>query len=382
MKIINICLCGSYNCGWGYQENILAKYQRLNGNDVTIITSRFINDKNSEGYLEVPAETQFDNGLKVIRLEHGIGSELTKLFRVYKDLYKTLEEEKPDFIFIHGCQFLDITKVCKYLKNNPNVKCSVDNHADFTNSAKTKLAKLIHETLWKHCARKIDKYAERFYGVLPVRCDFLNEMYGINRNRIKLLVMGADDEMVEYGISKRVETRDTLGINNDFVIITGGKIDLHKKETLELMKAVYKINNPNIKLLVFGSVVDDLREEFNNLLSDNIIYLGWINQKEQYKYICASDLAIYPGRHSVIWEQTVGCGVPSVFKYLPNSQHVDIGGNCIFLKECSEKSLVDTILGLHSDKEEYDKMKKVSQELGRKVFSYKNIAKESLNLYR
>lgn len=379
MKIVNICLCGSYNYGWGYQENLLTKYQRIIGNDVTIITSRFINDKNGEEYLEVPAEIKFDNGVKVIRLEHGIGSKLTKSFRVYKDLYHALEEEKPDFIFIHGCQFLDINKVCKYLKENPNVKCSVDNHADYTNSAQSVLAKLVHKTLWKYCAKRIDKFAEYFYGVLPIRCDFLNEMYGINRNRIKLLVMGADDEMVEYGISKKVETREFLGTIDDFVIITGGKIDLHKKETLELMKAVNKINNPNIKLLVFGSVVDELKEEFDSLLSDSIIYLGWIDQKEQYKYICASDLAIYPGRHSVIWEQTIGCGVPSMFKYLPNTQHVDIGGNCIFLKDCSEKSLQDAILGLCSDKEKYNKMKKTSQELGVKVFSYRNIARESIS---
>ena len=51
MKIVNICLAGSYNYGWGYQDNLIAKYQQKLNNDVTIITSRFINEKNGEGYI-------------------------------------------------------------------------------------------------------------------------------------------------------------------------------------------------------------------------------------------------------------------------------------------------------------------------------------------
>ena len=108
MKIVNICLAGSFNYGWGYQDNLISKYQHKNGNDVTLITTRFINDKKGDGYLEVPAEIKFDNGVKVIRLEHGLGRRATKLFRHYRGLYKTLKIEKPDFIFIHGLQFLDI----------------------------------------------------------------------------------------------------------------------------------------------------------------------------------------------------------------------------------------------------------------------------------
>ncbi len=45
MKIVNICLAGSFNYGWGYQDNLISKYQHKNGNDVTLITTRFINDK-------------------------------------------------------------------------------------------------------------------------------------------------------------------------------------------------------------------------------------------------------------------------------------------------------------------------------------------------
>ena len=43
----------------------------------------------------------------------------------------------------------------------------------------------------------------------------------------------------------------------DFVVITGGKIDHAKRQTLLLIEAVKRIDNPRLKLLVFGSVVRD-----------------------------------------------------------------------------------------------------------------------------
>ena len=381
MKIVNICLAGSYNIGWGYHDNMISKYQKDNGNDVTLVTSRFINDKKSEGYLETDPGVYCDGKVKVIRLEHGLGKNMTKIFRHYKNLYEVLESESPEFIFIHGCQFIDIIVVCRYLNSHENVRVCVDNHADYTNSAVGLPGKLIHKTLWKYCANKIDKYADTFYGVLPIRCRFLHEMYGIDEKKIKLLVMGADDEYVTEGIGARKKTRESLGIlDDDFVVITGGKIDLHKKETLELMKAINVISNDNIKLVVFGSVGEELREEFNSLLTDKIIYKGWVDLEEQYNLICAADLAIYPGRHSVIWEQTVGCGVPAVFRDLEDSHHVDVGGNCIFIRNTSSGHLKQIILDLYIDKQQYNNMKKAATTVGIKEFSYKEIAKKSIEV--
>ena len=381
MKIVNICLSGSYNYGWGYHDNLISKYQKKNGNEVTLITSRFVNDKNSEDYLEIDAETRFDNGVKVIRLEHGLGKKLTKLFRIYKHLYKTLENENPDFIFIHCSQFLDALMVCRYLKKHKNVACCVDNHADYTNSALTPFAKFVHKTLWKYTANKLNNYASLFYGVIPIRCDFLNDMYGIPKEKIKLLVMGADDELVEKGKHKREEVRSELGYkNNDFVIITGGKIDLHKKGILNLMKVVNSYNDAgkkHVKLLVFGSVVPELKEEFDKLIKKNN-YLGWVDQENIYNYLCAADLAAFPGRHSVIWEQAVGCGLPSIFLDLPNTHHIDVNGNCLFFDNDSEDEIKNKLDRLLNDETVYMDFKNKSIEAS-KSFSYKELAKRSIS---
>lgn len=378
MEIVNICLAGSFNYGWGYQDNLISKYQHKNGNDVTLITTRFINDKKGDGYLEVPAEIKFDNGVKVIRLEHGLGRRATKLFRHYRGLYKTLKIEKPDFIFIHGLQFLDILYVCKYLRENSNVSCCVDNHADYTNSAKTKFSYFIHKTLWRYCAMQINKYASVFYGVLPIRCDFIKDMYGISADKIELLAMGADDELLEIGKKKIQKIRRILNITEgDFVIITGGKIDIFKSETISLMKAVNEIENENIKLLVFGSIAKELEESFNAQLSEKVKYIGWLDQKEIYNYICASDLGFFPGRHSVIWEQIVASGIPCVFRRLPKTDHIDIGGNCLFLEDGSELEIKKTLKDVLR-KDIYIELKKRSLSPRRNEFLYSQIAQKSI----
>ncbi|WP_370778086.1 hypothetical protein [Holdemania massiliensis] len=379
MKIVNVCLAGSYNYAWGYQDNLISKYQYKNGNEVTLIASRFINDKNSEDYLEVPAEIKFDNGVKVVRLEHGFGKKGTKLLRHYKGLYKVLQSEKPDFIFIHGSQFIDILYVCRYLKKHPEVNCCVDGHADMTNSAKTKFSFFVHKTLWKFCALQINKYSKIFYGVLPLRCEFIVKMYGISKNKVKLLVMGADDELLDIAQRKREDTRRKLNlVKSDFVIITGGKIDAHKTETILLMKLVNELPKKNVKLLVFGAVAKELNYAFNIQLTDRVRYVGWLDQKDIYNYICASDFGFFPGRHSVIWEQMVAAGIPCVFRKLPKTDHVDIGGNCVFLEDGSEariKEVLDYII----QEDNYKKLKNNSLSSCKNDFLYSSIARNSID---
>lgn len=377
MKIVDVCLGGSYNIGWGYQDNLISKYQVKNGHEVTLITSRFINDKNSENYLETDAGVYEDNGVKVIRLEHGLTKYLTRKLRHYKGLYKTLEEEKPDFLFVHCCQFVDVLYVCKYLKNHPNVKCVVDGHADYTNTATHPSSYFLHKTLWKYLAHRIDKYASKFYGVLPIRADFIHEMYGIDESKIDLLVMGADDELLEDGLKNRDKTRNELGIkDNELMILTGGKIDAHKTETLTLMDVIND-SKQDIKLIIFGSVATELKDTFNGKLSDKIKYIGWINQERIYEIIGASDLGYFPGRHSVIWEQMVASGTPCVFRKLPRTDHIDIGGNCILLEYTSCGGIKEA-LDYCVNKDNYKKMKKAAMSNSRYDFLYSKISEKAI----
>lgn len=386
MKVLHICLASFYIDNYSYQENLLPIYHKKMGYDVEIIASLFNFDKNGIGYFEKKEKKYFtEDNIQVTRLEFET-IPLAKRLRLYKNTYEEIVKSSPDIIFIHGCQFLDIRKVYKYKKNHPDVKIYVDNHADFSNSARNWFSKnILHKIIWRYCAKKIESMTEKFYGVLPARVDFLNEVYKINSSKIELLVMGADDDKVKYSLneSRRLEIREKLKVSEDqFLIVTGGKIDLAKKQVLNLMKGIQKLNNSRIKLVVYGSIVPEMKKEVMELIhnNENIAFIGWLNTDDSYDVFSASDLIVFPGRHSVYWEQAVAMGKPIMIKHWQGTTHVDIGGNCIFLYNDSIDEITEKIYQLVANPKLYQKYLDKALNPQKNQFLYSNIAKSSLQL--
>lgn len=122
-------------------------------------------------------------------------------------------------------------------------------------------------------------------------------MYKISNDKIELLVLGADDENIRINDKSQIKRRirESLQISdNDFVVITGGKIDQRKNIHL-LMKAVNEIANKNLKLIVFGSSDMQMKLVIDALSnSEAIRNIGWIDSSDVYDYFLASDLAVFP----------------------------------------------------------------------------------------
>ena len=374
MKILHLCLGNFYVDNHSYQENMLPKFHAKMGYDVEIIASLISFDKNGdECVLEKGQSYVNEYGIPVTRLEFRRFKGSKKL-KMFVGTYEALKKSSPDIIFIHGCQFSDMKYVVKYLKNHPDVKVYVDNHADFSNSATNWFSKnILHKMLWRRCAKMIEPYTEKFYGVLPARVDFLINMYKNPKEKVELLIMGADDESVEKAEGSAEFIRAENGISQqDFLIVTGGKINLFKTQTLLLMEAVHKLKN--VTLLVFGSVVPEMKEKFESLCYENVKYIGWIDSKSSYKYFAAADLAVFPGRHSVFWEQAAAQGKPMIVKYWEGTTHIDTGKNVRFLYKDSAEEIEKEILYAM---ENIDEMKKSAEE-NAVNFLYSNIAKKSI----
>lgn len=213
MKITHLCLCGPVTDNWTYQDNLLPKYHKKLGYDVSVITSQYI--WNNDGKLDLDKRNTYYNeyGIKTIRLELKNDKKYSYRFRRYKDLFKNIVNEAPDILFVHGVQFLDIKYVIKYVQEHKNVKVFVDNHADFSNSARNFLSKnILHKIIWRYYAHSIEPYTTKFYGVLPARVDFLKDVYKLPKEKIELLVMGADDEKVEELGQRQTSIRERYSI--------------------------------------------------------------------------------------------------------------------------------------------------------------------------
>ena len=338
MKIVHIDFTGTFNETMSYQENIIPKYNAKDGHEVIMITTCYEWDNEGKVIYSPSVDKMMGNGVRLIRLEYVkiINKFITSKIRRVNNFYMLLKQLCPDIIFVHGLQTFELLTVVKYIKRNPLKKLLIDNHADFSNSASNILSKyILHKIIWRYFANYAEPYTSKFYGVLPARVDFLINIYKLPRNKCELLLMGADDEKVFMSRNSNIrqQIRNELGISeSDFLIITGGKIDIEKKQTITLLRAIHELNIPNVKLLLFGSIIKELKKEIDQFVDNKRIhYIGWINSEDVYNYFVASELAIFPGRHSVLWEQAVGTGIPCIFKYRIGTTHVDVSGNCKFL---------------------------------------------------
>ena len=384
MKVVHLCLGSFYPDNYSYQENLLPKYHKKIGYDVEVIASTQSFDEHGKVcFLDNVGIYQNEYDIKVTRLPYKSDNKIWKKLKRYRGVFDAISAASPDILFIHGGQFLDIDQVVKYLKNHSDVTVYVDNHADFSNSATNWISKnILHKIIWKRCEHKIEPYTKKFYGVLPVRVDFLKNVYGLPANKCELLVMGADDELVEKAENSgaRERIRQQYGIKeNDFLIMTGGKIDPWKTQTLLLMQAVKNIDRDNIRLIVFGSVTQELSEQVKSLADgEKIQYIGWINSKDTYDYFEAADLVVFPGRHSVMWEQVTGQGKPMVVKDWPGTHHVDLGGNVLFLSKDSVDEIQEKIEYLITNPDKVTEMTKIAERKGMQFFSYADISKRAI----
>lgn len=386
MKIVHLCLACFFPDNYSYQENLLPKFHKEFGYKVEVLASLMTFDENGKPtHIKKGCSYINENDINVVRLDYKRPIKLYRKLKRYTGTYEALEKMNPDVLFIHGCQFMDMDIVIKYLKSHSDVCVFVDSHADFSNSATNIVSKIfLHKIFWRHTAKMIEPFATKFYGVLPARVDFLKNVYKLPPEKCELLVMGADDDLVEKSaephVRKSIRAEHNIS-EEDFLIVTGGKIDLFKKQTLLLMEAVKQMKNPKVKLLVFGSVVPELKEEVVTLCDGNRIqYIGWIQSKESYDYFAAADLVVFPGRHSVFWEQVAAQGIPMICKYWDGTTHVDLGGNVKFLYKDSAEEIKYQIEYLVENQQEYEHMKQIAVERGMKEFSYRDIAKRAIEV--
>jgi hypothetical protein len=94
----------------------------------------------------------------------------------------------------------------------------------------------------------------------------------------------------------------------------------------------------------------------------------------------ASDIAVFPGTHSVLWEQSVGIGLPCIFKYYRGMDHIDIGKNCMFLYKDDPEEIISVINKIIQNRKLYVEMKENAITKGKKVFYYTEISKKALQL--
>lgn len=314
MKVVMIC--EFYNEGLDYQEILLAKYYRKLGHDVTVITTpthsvhEYIDGRDHREDISI---VQGDFA-RIIRVPIKIN--IAGRFRIFKSIRMIVESEKPDLLYFHDI-IPNMIELRGYLNNNPRCCAIMDYHADYSNSGVNWLSRMfLHRLSRRLILATVRKRLSAILPVVPAAQGFLRDLYGIPVARTELFPLGVDFDLAREMRTDaiRATVRETVGIPHDaLVVFTGGKL-VPLKRTEDVLQAAATLADPRIHVIVVGEARDPAYQRQLDQASrgGNVHFVGWQDREGVYRYQAAADLAIFPASQSVLWQQSIGMGLPLI----------------------------------------------------------------------
>lgn len=273
--------------------NIIKEQEKSEKIDITIVS---IYDKNA--FLESTnyTKTKFIYIKKnLLYLLYGLVYKISnKVFKTSYNTYnhvvlKKIKKLKFDYVIAEGGNYESYNEFLRYFK-------------------KEQLVLHLHH---QGCSNEIiDNTFSKVIGV----SDFVIKDFKKNSNikNFYLLKNSISIENFDRVIpdKEKIRLKKQLGLErDDFIAIYCGRL-IKEKGILELVKAVKMIDNPNIKLVIVGSInfanngKDDYTDKLNEELVDTnrIILTGYIDNSELYRYYNIADIMVIPS----IWEEAAG----------------------------------------------------------------------------
>lgn len=131
----------------------------------------------------------------------------------------------------------------------------------------------------------------------------LERQSGITLHNVVNLYNCAKHEMFCKEKYDKYKIRKLIGLSNDDIVVMFSGRLTEEKGFLEALKAVYKISNNKIKLMLIGGyfykekVLNPLQEKidfYKNALGDRLVITGYIDYSDIPKYYRAADIALIP----------------------------------------------------------------------------------------
>lgn len=388
MKIV--MLCDFYNESLEYQENLLVKYYRKHGHDVTVIASTFAsvfdyyNDRHDRRW---PARTYDDHGARIVKLRYRYN--LLNRLRAYTRIDGLLEQERPDLIYVHDIM-MNLPECVAYVRRNPACRMILDYHADYSNSGKNWLSlRILHGVARKRILDQARPYLSRIFPIVPASAVFLHEIYGVPHDEMEVLPLGADVDLARQVHAREDgrRLRERLGYGaEDIVIFTGGKL-APPKRTEMLIEAVRKLSHLPLRLVVVGEAgsadaayAEQLHESANGM--PNVLWTGWLGPREIYTHLDMADLAVFPASQSILWQQAIASGLPLL---CGNVGHQDItylnaADNVIQLSagEITVERLTVEIAALAGDRDRMRRMRRGAQRVADEMLDWNRLIERTL----
>jgi glycosyltransferase involved in cell wall biosynthesis len=305
-----------FHPAFGYQINVLTKYQAMQGHEVIILTGEHPEEHPTFKGLndgDVPSmDSEFERkyNVKIIRIPiFGVISGNV----IYKPGYiKEIKELNPDVIMCHTNDTLSAITIAKARKsiNKPIVfdnhmlaMASVNPlHRLFATYFRNRITPLIKKNNWTVIRTQDDPYIIEEFGVPVEQAPFIS--FGSD-----LTIFHPDEHAREkFRIDNKIK-------NDDFVVVYTGKLGEAKGGKLLAEVCSFKYSKDNIVFVIVGTARSEYEREVEQMLSNSpnrIIRFNSQNYTDLPQFYQMADLFLCPKQCSLSFYDAQACGLPAV----------------------------------------------------------------------
>lgn len=382
MKIVNVE--DFFHPDAGYQINILSKYLVALGHEVTIITSEmekvpttltsFFGRENIEG-----RDQAYSNqyGVKILRLP--IKGFISGRAIFTKELFFTIQAEKPDVVFVHGN---DTLTGMRYLLKYKRLGYPLVMDSHMLEMASTNKFNKLFRRFYKHFFTPLITKNE--IPVIRTQDDlYVEKCLGIPLSQCPWISVGSDTMLFYADEEARKRFRKDNNIPEDtFVIIYAGKLD-ESKGGLLLAEAIQKkveAKRDIVFLIVGKTGTDDYGSKVEAVFSQSenrVLRFPTQLYTDLPKFYQASDCAVFPRQCSLSFYDVQACGLPVIFE--DNNINVDRAAheNAVTFKSGDLQDFRNKIVEMcNLPAEIFSEMKKKSIAFVKGSYDYEDIAKQ------
>lgn len=381
MKIVHMCLANFFIDGRAYQENELVRQHVRDGHDVTVLASTENHDDRGRTVFVEPTTYTGAEGARVVRIPYHpwIPRFLAPKLRIHRNVSAMLEEMAPDVVIFHGLVGFELLTAVRFSREHPQVVLHADCHADYDNSARTFLSRyLLHGLYYRGIVRRA---LPELGGVLCTTMSvmqFVHQVYGVPEDRLEFFPLAGHPVPEDRYHRLRRQKRSELGLTSEHILIIQSGKQTRRKKLLESLEAFVDLPDDRFRLVIAGSLFDDIRSRAEVLISrdDRITFVGWQSVEDLNALLCAADVYLQPGTQSVTMQNSLCAHCAVVIDDVP-SHRVYHCGNGWLINE--QNTLKDIFHAIAEDPEQLEAMQSASFEFAKATIDYRKLATRLLS---
>lgn len=303
----------------GYQVNLLARYEVLEGHEVYIVTSpmEFWEDHRKEFWGDSQIETrdkifEDETGAKIIRFP--VKRVISSRMLYKKGFRETIAKLNPDILFLHSESSISTMRYLLSYKTN-DFPIIIDSHM-LEMASRNRFRKIFYLVYRQIFARII-----KINHIIVIRTqddDYISKQLGVPLEQAPFMSFGSDLATFHPDHNIKLQIREKLGISQDaFITIVTGKLTESKGGLLlaEAFRNKFDTEREMVLITIGTPTNDEYGKKVTELLSHSSNKIIRIPTQKYYdlaKYYQCADISVFTRECSLSFYDAQACGLPVI----------------------------------------------------------------------